>query len=98
MLEVTPTKDPYHAKAVDLNGNFRFKAVVVGDTQKIDTINLYTYYQGKRQAVLLHEAKYLAPLLPADPGPHALTGTNYLYSPELGRELQYGCTLFEVAP
>lgn len=98
VLDFTPVQDPYGAKAVDIRGNFRFKAVVIGNEQKIDYIKIYAYYQSKRQAVLLHEAKYPAPVV-ADSAanPAALTGTNYLYSPELGRELQYGCVLFELA-
>ena len=98
VLDFAPVGDPYRVEAVDLKGNFRFKAVVIGDEQKIDYIKLYTYYQSKRQAVLLHEAKYLAPQAESAPDPAALTGTNYLYSPELGRELQYACAVFEVAP
>lgn len=99
VLDVAPERDPYRAKAVDINGNFRFKAVVVGDAQKIDYINLYTYYLSTRQPVLLHEAKYPAPpVAHSAASPVDLTGTNYLYSPRLGRELQYACTLIEVAP
>lgn len=93
-----PVADPYGVKAIDLKGVFRFKAVVVGDERKIDYIKLYAYYQSKRQMVLLHTAHCRAPQIQADPGPDALTGTNYLYSPDLERELQYGCALLEVAP
>jgi len=99
ILDFAPGRDPYGAKAVDVHGNFRFKAVVVGDAQKIDYIKLYAYYQAKRQAVLLHEAKYLTPAVASGAaGPATLTGTNYLYSPDLGRELQYACALLEAAP
>jgi hypothetical protein len=98
VVEFTPVADPYRVKSIDIRENFRFKAVVIGDEQKIDYIKLYTYYHSKRQPVLLHEAKYLAPTVLSDPTPDALTGTNTLYSPNLEREFQYGCTLFEVAP
>lgn len=98
VLDVAPVSDPYRVEAVDLKGNFRFKAVVIGDGQKIDYIKLYTYYQSKRQAVLLHEARYLAPVAESVVNPAALTGTNHLYSPELGRELQYACAVFEGTP
>ncbi len=97
-LEFAPTKDPYNVEGIDIRKSFRFKVVVIGDEHQIDYIKLYTYYQSKRQAVLLHEAKYLAPAAELAPSPAALTGVNYLYSPVLGRELQYGCALFEVAP
>lgn len=96
VLDFTPVLNPYSVKAVDLNGRFRFKAVVIGNEHKIDYIKLYTYYQSKRQAVLLHEAKYLAPVADSGAGFAALTGTNTLYSPNLGREFQYGCALVEV--
>ena len=98
VLDFMPVLNPYDVKAVDLNGRFRFKAVVVGDERKIDYIKLYTYYQSKRQAVLLHEAKYLAPVVDPGAGSATLTGTNTLYSPDLGREFQYACALIEVAP
>ncbi|WP_422903059.1 hypothetical protein [Propionivibrio sp.] len=98
VVDVTPVQNPYAATAVDLKGNFRFKAVVIGDEQKIDYIKLYTYYQSKRQAVLLHEANYLAPVAHPAQSPAALTGMNYLYSPDLGREFKYACALLEVKP
>lgn len=96
--DFAPVLDPYSVKAVDLNGSFRFKAVVIGDERKIDYIKLYAYYQSKRQAVLLHVAKYLAPVVDAAAGSAALTGTNTFYSPDLGREFQYRCALIEVTP
>jgi hypothetical protein len=98
VLDFAPALNPYDVKAVDLDGRFRFKAVVIGDERKIDYIKLYTYYQSKRQAVLLHEARYLAPAADSGAGSAALTGTNTLYSPNLGREFQYGCALIEVTP
>jgi hypothetical protein len=90
--------DPYGARAIDINGHFRFKALVFGDAQKIEYVKLYAYRQSKRQAVLLHEAKYTAPPVQPTPNPMPFTGINYLYSPELGRELQYECALIELAP
>jgi len=98
LLEFSPVSDPYSVKAVDISGGFRFKAVVVGGDSKIDYIKLYTYYESKRQAVLLHEAKYLAPVAQANPSSADLTGLNYVYSPRLERELLYSCALFEVTP
>ena len=97
IVDFTPVSNPYNVKAVDLNGRFRFKAVVVGDEQKIDYISLYTYYQSKRQPVLLHQAKYLSPVADVAPNPTALTGTNYVHSPDLEREFQYACAVYEVA-
>lgn len=89
---------PYTAKAIDINGRFRFKAVVVGDAQQVEYVKIYTYDFPKRQPVLLHEAKYVAPVAVPNPLPASLTGVNYIYSPRLERELQYECVLLEIAP
>lgn len=98
VLDFAPVLNPYSVQAVDLDGRFRFKAVVIGDEHKIDYVKLYTYYRSKRQAVLLHQASYLAPAVDPGAGSAALTGINTLYSPNLGREFRYGCALVEVAP
>lgn len=94
ILEAAPVADPYSVVAKDIAGRFSFKAVVIGDDQHVDYIKLYAYYQSPRQPVLLHEARYLPPFA-ASVSPYALTGTQFLYSysPDLGRELQYHCTL-----
>jgi hypothetical protein len=101
VLEFSPTSDPYSVRAVDINGRFRFKAVVVGDALHIDYIKLYAYSQNRRQPVLLHVAKYMAPVAAPETSQAsfaALTGHQYLYSPQREREMQYGCALIEVAP
>jgi hypothetical protein len=98
VLEFSPGQDPYAAKAFDINGRFRFKAVVVGDARQIEYIKIYTYDFPKRQPVLLHEAKYLTPAASPLAQPASLTGVNYIYSPRLERELQYECVLQESAP
>jgi hypothetical protein len=96
-LQFGVSSDPYTAPSIAIGERFRFKAVMVGDGQRVEYINLYTYYQTRGQAVLLHEAKYLAPQAQAGADPAALTGLVYLYSPSLGRELRYGCALREEA-
>lgn len=96
-IEAAPVTDPYTVKAVDINGRFRFKAVVVGEAGKVEYVKLYVYNALKRQPVLLQEAKYLAPVPSATAAPDALTGVQYLYSLSLERELKYGCALLEVA-
>ena len=100
VLEFAPVADPYRVEAVDIDGRFRFKAVVVGDERRVDYVSLYSYYETERQSVLLHQAKYLAPVARAssasNAAPGALTGQNHLYSPGLERELQYACALVEV--
>ena len=94
LVEASPRLDPYGVAAVAINKSFRFKAVMIGNEEKIDYIKIYTYYQGDRQAILLHEVKYLTPLAQStELPPFQLTGTTYLYSPNLNRELQYGCSL-----
>jgi hypothetical protein len=98
VLEFAPESSPYSAKAVDINGRFRFKAVVVGDARQIEYIKIYTYDFPKRQPVLLHEAKYMVPVAQPVSQPASLTGVNYVYSPRLERELQYECALLENAP
>ena len=98
VLELAPVNDPYTVKAIDINGRFRFKAVVVGDARQVEYIKLYTYDNPKRQPVLLHEAKYMAPVAQHSPLPAALTGVNYVYSSRLERELQYECALLEAMP
>ncbi|MDN5836161.1 MAG: hypothetical protein L0H12_02280, partial [Nitrosospira sp.] len=55
-------------------------------------------YREQHQVVLLHEARYMPPFEPNQSSFAALTGVNYLYSPALEQELQYGCALLEVQP
>jgi len=97
-IEVSPVSDPYGVQGIDINGRFRFKAVMVGAADRIDYVALYTWYLSGERPVLLHEAKYQAPEARPDPPPAALTGRQYLYAPGLEREIQYGCALAEVAP
>lgn len=102
MVESSPRLDPYGVAAVAINKNFRFKAVVIGNEKKVDYVKIYAYDMGDRQAILMHEAKYLAPLVQtaqsAELAPFQLTGMHYLYSPSLNREMQYGCSLIENTP
>jgi hypothetical protein len=94
-LQFSASANPYTAPSIAINNRFRFKAVMVGDGAQVEYIKLYTYYQTKRQAMLLHEAKYLAPKVQAGLDPAGLTGIVYLYSPLLGREIEYSCALRE---
>ena len=93
-----PTQDPYAATSVDLSQRFRFKAVVLGDSQKVELINLYVYHQTRRQPMLMQHVKFVAPVAQQTPAPDALTGQMAVYSPFLGKELQYSCALHEVTP
>ena len=96
--EFSPVADPYGVVPVEVNGRFRFKAVVIGDARHIEYVKLYVYSKTKRQPVLLHEAVYLTPVASQDTRPSALTGVNYIYSPQLERELKYGCAILEATP
>jgi hypothetical protein len=96
-LQFGAVSDPYSVPAIAINNRFRFKAVVVGAGDAISYIKLYTYYVTKRQPMLLQVSKYLAPQVQPGTDAAALTGIVYVYSPLLGRELQYGCALRQEA-
>jgi hypothetical protein len=93
-----PVSDPYTVQSVDLGGRFRFKAVVLGNAQRVDLINLYVSYQTERQPMLMQHLKFVTPVAQTQPTADALTGRVALYSPFLGKELQYSCALHEVQP
>ncbi len=95
VLEFSSVSNPYAVKAQDINRRFRFKAVMVGNGQTVDYINLYIYYLSSGQAVLLYQTKFLSPVPQKKAMPYALTGYHYVYSPVLGREMQFGCALTE---
>jgi len=90
--------DPYTAGSVDIGERFRFKAVVLGEGDRVDLVNIYAYYQTRRQPMLIQHAKYLSPSPMLNPRPDALTGRVALYSPVLGKELAYRCALHQMAP
>jgi len=94
----TPVSEPYTVQSVNLADRFRFKAVVLGNDTRVDLVNLYVSYQTERQPMVLQHVKFVAPVAQRQPAPDALTGRVALYSPFLGKELQYGCALHEVAP
>ena len=98
VVDFMPVADPYSVMAININDRFRFKAVVIGDALRVEYIKLYVYAHSERQPKLLHQASYLAPAISRDAQPAALTGANYVYSPGLERELQYGCALLDSGP
>jgi hypothetical protein len=94
-----PTTDPYAVSSVNLEDRFRFKAVVLmADEKQVASVNLYVSYQTRRQPMLMQHTSYVAPQALTQPSPDALTGRVAVYSPFLGKELQYGCALHEVTP
>ncbi len=96
--------DPYTTKAVPIGNRFRFKAIVLaagpdaGGASSLESINLYVYYNTRRQPMIMQHTRFLQPVAQTAPQPDALTGRVSLYSPLLGKELQYQCALAEVAP
>ena len=95
--------DPYTVAAVPIGNRFRFKAIVLPDAQSgatsgVESVNLYVYYNTRRQPMVMQHVQYLQPAALRNPAPDALTGRVALYSPLLGKELQYHCALAEVAP
>lgn len=98
IVDFSPTTDPYGVEAKDINGRFRFKAVMIENEEHIEYIKIYTYYREQHQVILLHEARYLPPFEPDESSFAALTGVHYLYSPAAEQELQYGCALLEAPP
>ena len=102
--------DPDTGASVPIGNRFRFKAVVLGAAQDKDSgaapmsasaveiVNIYVYYNTRRQPMVMQHLQYLRPVALRDPAPDALTGRVALYSPLLGKELQYQCALAEVAP
>ena len=95
-----PVADPYPVPSVDIGGRFWFKAVMVGDSRRVDRILLYAYLDASPQPVLIHQAKYLPPFsLPKQKGgPLPLTGLHYLYAGLVERELIYSCNLEGLEP
>jgi hypothetical protein len=82
-----PTTDPYAAQSIDIGERFRFKAVVLGQGDNIELVNIYAYYQTRRQPMVMQHAKHLNPFALENPAPGALTGRVALYSPVLGKEM-----------
>lgn len=97
VFDFAPSSDPYGAAPVDLDGRFRFKAIVKGNDQQIEYVKIHVYQLTERQPVPIQVVDFQAPQVSGS-SPAGLTGFNRLYAPGLGRELQYRCALIEVAP
>ncbi len=102
--------DPYTVAAVPIGNRFRFKAILLAAAPEpapsaaqpapaaLESVNLYVYYNTRRQPMVMQHVQYLQPVPLRSPAPDALTGRVALYSPLLGKELQYQCALAEVVP
>jgi len=101
LIQATPVKDPYPVPSVDIDGTFRFKAVMVGSSEQPDRIVLYTYFNADTATgvhpKLIQQIKYLPPFK-VSVAPYPLTGEQRLYAGTLERELIYSCTLEGVQP
>ena len=86
----SPTADPYSTKPIDLE-RFRFKAAVSLGGVEIEHIKITVSYRSSVQALILQQATYLPPF----PQGQSLTGRQQIYSPDLGRELSYDCTVVD---
>ena len=85
-----PTATPLIAKPIDLE-RFRFKAIVSQGSDQIEHIKITVSYLSSGQALILQQATYLPPFAKSQ----SLTGRQQLYSPNLGRELSYDCTVMD---
>ena len=85
-----PTPHPYTAKPIDLE-RFRFKAIVSLGGDQIEHIKITVSYRSAGQALILQQATYLPPFTQSQ----SLTGRHQLYSPDLGRELSYDCSVMD---
>jgi len=85
-----PTAHPYTAKPIDLE-RFRFKAIVSLGGDQIEHIKITVSYRSSGQALILQQATYFPPFAKNQ----SLTGRQQLYSPDLGRELSYDCTVMD---
>ena len=83
-----PTTHPYRARPIDLE-RFRFKAIVSANAEHIENIKITVSYRTEKQPLILQQATYLPPFV----SHQSLTGRQQLYSPNLGRELIYDCTI-----
>lgn len=92
------TRQPYDVRPLDVEGNFRFKAVVFAEGPEVDYVKLYTYYYLRGQPVLIHMAQHDSPKVSPSANPGALTGLQRVYSPRMGRELRYQCALRQATP
>ncbi len=91
LLVFTPTLHPYTVKPIDLE-RFRFKAIMSQGRDQLDHIKITVSYRSGPQALILQQATYLPPFV----SHQSLTGRQQLYSPDLGRELSYECTVADV--
>jgi hypothetical protein len=93
MIRQPVSADPYLAMAQQVGQRFQFKAIVLGEPERIEHIAITVYDLSVDGApVVIHQAHYEPPFNMHAELP-ALTGWNHVYSSVYGRELRYGCAL-----
>jgi hypothetical protein len=69
--------DPYSTPAVPIGNRFRFKAIVLaagpdaGGASGLESINLYVYYNTRRQPMVMQHTRFLQPVAQTAPVPGA---------------------------
>ncbi|WP_230403974.1 hypothetical protein [Undibacterium curvum] len=96
VIETGLSSNPYQVAAHDIQGRFRFKPVMIGEHGRISYIKLYTYFQTNKTDIPIHQASYFPPFR-RNKQAYLLTPHNSLYAGEVERELQYHCTLKNLA-
>lgn len=93
LVDAPLVASPYAVAPHAIGTHFQFKAVMVGEGQRVDHIALYMYDSDEPGTpVLIHEAVHKPPFQWNKPLP-GLTGWNHVYAAWLGREVVYGCAL-----
>jgi len=89
-VHASPTLARYGVSATAVSNRFRFRLLVVGPAQRIDSIQLDVQATTERHPILIHQASLNPPFAPS---PALLNGENRVYSPEYERELWYRCQM-----
>lgn len=89
--------DPYAVEGVPIGNRFRFKAIVLGEGERVESVNLYVYYNTRRQPMIMQHTQFIQPQVVSAAAEDSLTGRVSVYSPLLGKELMYRCALQEVS-
>lgn len=93
LVDAPLVANPYAVAPHAIGTHFQFKAVMVGEGQRVDHIALYVYDMDEPGApVLIHQVVHKPPF-PVDKPMPGLTGWNHVYASYLGREVVYGCAL-----
>lgn len=87
-----PALQPYADQTVQTR-RFRLKVSISGNRGEAALVKIYAYYRRGSAYHLLHLSQYRVPLEAGVPGASPFMGSHSLYSPEMGRELGYECSI-----